>query len=499
MKKMNLFLVGLITMLGLPLMVNAETIEVTDQDLQTAITNAKENDTIKLTESVTTEQITVDKALTIDLNGNTITGNGQYVFNFDANGKNFTITDTSATPGSITNSDRGVLVTDGTLTIDKVTITSSARVVQVNPVANDDKAKVIINGGVLKATSTDINTRAVMIWGNNIAGAASLEMNGGEIIAPVAGKNSTGINLGNANAYGTEATINGGSITAYNGIRLYGNGEEGMTILTMNNGSITASSSGILNAADGNTTMYIYGGTIKASELPGSYAVGGDSVAIQHGKSGTLVIGKTDGTGPNLVGETAVAIKKGDVVVNGGTIEANGTYREVATERLDGTEDTGAAISITSNSESNGEVSIVINGGELISNNGVALYEGIAVDESGVATTDKSSVASLLISNGNFVAANDKESVAVTAYPEKKFINGGTYNSDVTEYVSDNLAMVKDENGNYVVADKVTDVPSDTTNVTVENPETSDGVLIFLSLTAIGFAGTALAFRRLYN
>ena len=33
----------------------------------------------------------------------------------------------------------------------------------------------------------------------------------------------------------------------------------------------------------------------------------------------------------------------------------------------------------------------------------------------------------------------------------------------------------------------------------VENPETSDGVLIFLSLTVIGFAGTALAFRRLYN
>ena len=33
----------------------------------------------------------------------------------------------------------------------------------------------------------------------------------------------------------------------------------------------------------------------------------------------------------------------------------------------------------------------------------------------------------------------------------------------------------------------------------VENPETSDGVLIFLSLTVIGFAGTALAFRRLHN
>ena len=30
-----------------------------------------------------------------------------------------------------------------------------------------------------------------------------------------------------------------------------------------------------------------------------------------------------------------------------------------------------------------------------------------------------------------------------------------------------------------------------------ENPETSDGILLFLGLTVVGFAGTALAYRRL--
>ena len=33
----------------------------------------------------------------------------------------------------------------------------------------------------------------------------------------------------------------------------------------------------------------------------------------------------------------------------------------------------------------------------------------------------------------------------------------------------------------------------------VENPNTSDGVLLFLGLTVVGFAGVALAYRRLHN
>lgn len=38
-----------------------------------------------------------------------------------------------------------------------------------------------------------------------------------------------------------------------------------------------------------------------------------------------------------------------------------------------------------------------------------------------------------------------------------------------------------------------------TSTENVENPETSDGVLLFLGLTIVGFAGVALAYRRLHN
>ena len=44
-----------------------------------------------------------------------------------------------------------------------------------------------------------------------------------------------------------------------------------------------------------------------------------------------------------------------------------------------------------------------------------------------------------------------------------------------------------------------TTIEEGTTTENVENPETSDGVLLFLSLTIVGFTGVALTYRRLHN
>ena len=190
---------------------------------------------------------------------------------------------------------------------------------------------------------------------------------------------------------------------------------------------------------------------------------------------------------------------KGTVIVNGGYIEANGVYREVATERLDGTEDTGAAISITSNSESTGKASVTVNGGEFLSNFGNALYEGIAVNEEGSATTDKSAVSTLTIMDGKFTSYDGKESVVANAYTEEDgFIYGGSFTSDVSDYITSDVSLVQDDNGNYVVAEQISDVPSAEVEE-VANPETSDGILLFLGLTAVGIAGSVLTYRRLHN
>ena len=97
---------------------------------------------------------------------------------------------------------------------------------------------------------------------------------------------------------------------------------------------------------------------------------------------------------------------------------------------------------------------------------------------------------SLNITNATLNSATDKTDYAI-------------YDRAVNKDVTDDYNVTTDDDGNLVLEEltPVTDVPETPEEVKneVENPETSDGVLIFLSLTAIGFAGTALAFRRLHN
>ena len=504
-KVLSFVLVGVIGVVALPGMVSAAEVTVCADgcdytSLSDAVTNVEEGSTIKLNEAITlTSKVVVNKNLTIDLNGNNITMNGdQYVFEFNKTGGEFTLTDTSATAGSITNStNRGILVTNGELTFDEITLEAVDRVIQVKPVDGDkdSKASVIMNGGTIKATGTAENVRAVKLWGNNVANNASFTLNGGVISAPVTSKDSTGVDIGNpGNGTGANLTINGGQIKAYNGVRINGNGQSGMAVLTMNGGTILAASSGILqNTKDGteNTEIYIYDGTVKANK-DGNQLVNGHAVAIQHSQEGILVIG-TKNTTPNITGETAIAIKEGNITIDGGMIVATGEYKDPANFRNDGTDDTGAAISITTSDEYNGGVSIAINGGLMQSERGNAFYEGIAVNGD-VPAASKSYVNSIAITGGSFVSPDNMDSVAINEYTDKEVITGGTFSSDVSEYISANLSLVQDENGNYVIGETTTSTPNDETN-----PETSDGIIISIVALILGLAAASVCFKKLYT
>ena len=80
------------------------------------------------------------------------------------------------------------------------------------------------------------------------------------------------------------------------------------------------------------------------------------------------------------------------------------------------------------------------------------------------------------------------------------------------ESTSDNVGLQEFSYAYTVISEQIKDFPEvpvtpeeDTTTEegtsteNVENPETSDGILLFLGLTVVGFAGTALAYRRLHN
>ena len=76
------------------------------------------------------------------------------------------------------------------------------------------------------------------------------------------------------------------------------------------------------------------------------------------------------------------------------------------------------------------------------------------------------------------------------------------YDKAVNEDVTDDYNITTDADGNLVLEEltPVTDVTEETEEVSnEENPETSDGILLFLGLTAVGIAGSVLTYRRLHN
>ena len=80
------------------------------------------------------------------------------------------------------------------------------------------------------------------------------------------------------------------------------------------------------------------------------------------------------------------------------------------------------------------------------------------------------------------------------------------------ESTTDNVGLQEFSYAYTVISEQIKDFPEvpvtpeeDTTTEegtsteNVENPETSDGILLFLGLTVVGFAGVALTYRRLHN
>lgn len=470
MKKVKAFGLMSTSILALTfgMVVHAQDVTNTDNNLSTCLSGSES--VCKLTENVTvSSQIEVTRNVTIDLNGHTITSNdstaSDYVLVFDIADGSFTITDTSGNTGSIVNTaGRGVKVEQGTLTVSNVTISSNDRTVQVNPQQAGQKAEFILESGKIVSTNTTSKTRTIFLWGDNTnASSAKVTINGGEVVAPINVKDSAAINLGSTGASGTELVINGGTITGYNGVRLYGDGsKDENTKFTMNDGTITAVGSGVITSHD-NTEIYLYGGTITAQDQDNQANVGGDAVAVNHDKAGKLVIGKEDGTGPTVTGETGVAIQDGDITIQGGDITATGEYRENPTKNDDGTEDTGAAVSVTTTSNDK-KPKVNITGGKITSENGNAYYEGVAEGRSDVTSQVTES-----ITGGEFIAAEGKDSVVST---KENFISGGTFSSNVMEYAAQSYGQ--SQSGVVGVVHKVNIKESENGTITANTDAAED-------------------------
>lgn len=135
----------------------------------------------------------------------------------------------------------------------------------------------------------------------------------------------------------------------------------------------------------------------------------------------------------NITGEDSLSIKSGTFNITGGTYTATGEFADPAEANGNGSENTGSAVSITSNKAYAPKVELNITGGNFISQNGYAFYEGIA-QKDGVPAAD-ASYATLTVSGGTFTGNSEKGAAAITTAEKKDVITGGTFSSDVSAYV----------------------------------------------------------------
>lgn len=183
---------------------------------------------------------------------------------------------------------------------------------------------------------------------------------------------------------------------------------------------------------------------------------GGNTMAIAMSGQATVNVN----AGAEISGSTAIGVKRGVLnVADGTTISATGAKIDPAEANTNGSEDTGAAISVTSTYNNYGTIAVNVNGGTISSANNAAVYVGHS-------SGNKPFVqgATVSVNAGTLVSAEGVSTVYVAdaivgdaANYTKAVIPGtstATFSSNVSEYAETGYETVANAEGKYVVAPK---------------------------------------------
>ena len=165
--------------------------------------------------------------------------------------------------------------------------------------------------------------------------------------------------------------------------------------------------------------------------------------------------------GASVTGREAVGVKRGALNVNGGTLTAVGNKVEPVQGNTNGTEKSGAAISVTNTYNGHGNITVNVNGGTITSTNNDAIYKGVTTGE-------------------NFTTAPTFG------------VAGGTFSSDVSNFV-DSAPVAEKKDGNYVVgASAIVAAANADGAITIvkSNNVALDGINSNVTVTAKENAGT---------
>ena len=180
-----------------------------------------------------------------------------------------------------------------------------------------------------------------------------------------------------------------------------------------------------------NTTIVISGGKVTAT-----------SDAIYHPQAGSLTV-----SGGEITGYTGIAMKSGKLTITGGTIKGTGAYMDTLTSSQNGIETDGSAICIDSNVGYAGGMEVNISGNaKLVSANSHIIREGGVDNE----------ITSISVTGGTFTAAAGKEAINLqdTTPAATASVSGGSFNTDVSEYLAAGKTLVSDGAGGYVIVEE---------------------------------------------
>ena len=142
-----------------------------------------------------------------------------------------------------------------------------------------------------------------------------------------------------------------------------------------------------------------------------------------------------------------IAVKAGKLELNGTKVKATGASNDPDSYN-DGVNCVGAAIQIESSLGYAGNMNIKINGGTYESVNNSAIVEYLAEASSTHEASTETEVESIEITAGDFVAPEGKDVIKASEnFKEEntEFISGGTFSSDVEEFLQEGLETVVDE------------------------------------------------------
>ena len=247
------------------------------------------------------------------------------------------------------------------------------------------------------------------------------------------------------------------STAGYNStIEIYGKLAAGGIFVSGNLGNDT-STAGNMVSSNKIPTVTIYDGAVVSNGTEGQ------GIAM-NGLANVTVNGGT------ITGSEAIGVKRGTLTVNGGTFSSNGEYVDSAEANNNGTENTGATISITSTYNYAGTINVNLNGGTFTSENAPAVYlghskkddalvsykNGVTLDIQGGTFTSPANVATVYVA--------DKEEGDAESYT-KQVISGGSFKESVAQYVTSDLKYEANANGTYTYHETLDAALADSNNV----------------------------------